>query len=227
MGCGRGRTSGSGGGWERELLEAFQEEVDVVQAVQEAIFLVAVDVEVLAVAGGHVGDGLGGQVHAHLRLRVLRDAGKELLLEGFADDDRQHEAVEEVVAMDVSKGTADDHAHAIAGNGPGGVFARGTAAPVLAGHDDLVNAFAGCRAVGRLVHDEIGHGLPVGIEAEVVHEGIAEEFRVACGAGQVAGRNNQVCVTVVYLDGDAGGLHNRQGGLSPPPLPCREGSNYF
>jgi non-ribosomal peptide synthetase component F len=46
----------------------------------------------------------------------------KLLLEFLAHDDWQHEAVEQIVAVNVGKGTADNHTHAIAGNSPCGML---------------------------------------------------------------------------------------------------------
>lgn len=41
-----------------------------------------------------------------------------------------------------------------------------------------------------------------------MHEGIAEELRVASGAGQVASRDNEVRVAIVDGYGDARGLND-------------------
>ena len=158
-----------------------------------------------AAARGQIRDGLCRQIHAHLCLRLGSNALEELLLEGGRHDDRQHEAVQQVIAVDISKTAADNHAHAVAGNGPCSVFARGAAAPVLACHNNLMNALMGSLAEFFLIHDEIMNRVAAGVVAQVVHEGIAEKLRVARSAGQIAGRDDEVRVAVVDGNGDAGG----------------------
>ena len=63
-------------------------------------------------------------------------------------------------------------------------------------------------AIGWLVHHEILDRLTLSVVTEVVHEGIAEELRVAGGAGQIAGRNDEVRIAIVYLDRQASGLYD-------------------
>ena len=181
-----------------------EQEVDVVIGIHETILLVGVDVEVFAVASGEVGHRLVGHIHLHLCLRIGCDAVEEFLLELLADNDGQHEAVEEVIAMNISERTGDDHSHPVAGNGPCGMFTRGTRTPVLTAHDDFVYTLARCFGILRLVHHEVLHWVAVSIEAKVVHEGIAKELWVTCRARQVAGRNDEVGIAVVNLNRDAG-----------------------
>ena len=64
--------------------------------------------------------------------------------------------------------------------------------------------FARSLAIFGAVHYKVCHGLTLTVVAEVVHEGIAEELGVAGGAGQVAGRNDEVGIAVVNLYGEAG-----------------------
>ena len=63
-------------------------------------------------------------------------------------------------------------------------------------------------AILGAVHDKVGHRMPLGIEAKVVHEGIAKELRVARSAGQIASRDDEVGIAIVYLQGNAGGLYD-------------------
>ena len=63
-------------------------------------------------------------------------------------------------------------------------------------------------AKGRLVHHEILDGFPLCIVAEVVHEGITEELRVACRACQITGWDDEVRIAIVYLDRQACGLYD-------------------
>ena len=158
----------------------------------------------LTVACGKVRHRLIGHIDLHLCLRIGSDAVKEFLLKLLAHDDGKHEAVEEVVAVDVSKGTGDDDTHAIACNGPCSVFTAGTRTPVLTTYDNLMHTFARCLCILRLVHHEICHRITLCIETKVVHEGIAEELGVAGSAGQVTSRNDEVGIAIVNLDRYAG-----------------------
>jgi len=85
------------------LFRVLKQEVDVVERIHQAVLLVAVDVKCLAMASGKVGDGLIRHVDLHFGLRVSGDGVEQLLLELAAHDDGQHEAVEQVVAVDVGK----------------------------------------------------------------------------------------------------------------------------
>ena len=134
----------------------------------------------------------------------LRYGLEEFLLEFTAHNDGQHEAVEQVVAVDVGKGTAYHHTHAITGDSPCCMLAAGARTPVLSAYDDFVHALLGCLAILGFVHHEVCHGVALGIKAEVVHEGIAEELRVARCACQIAGRDYKVCIAVVNLNRKAG-----------------------
>ena len=71
-----------------------------------------------------------------------------------------------------------------------------------------MHTLSGRLAVLGTVHHKIGHRLSLSIEAEVVHEGVTKELRIASGTGQIAGRNDEVCVAVVYPDGNTGGLYD-------------------
>ena len=59
-------------------------------------------------------------------------------------------------------------------------------------------------AVFGAVHHKVCHGTAFGVVAEVVHEGIAKELRVAGGAGQVTGRDDEVGIAVVNLNRNTG-----------------------
>ena len=105
--------------------------------------------------------------------------------------------------MNVGKRIGDDHADAISGYCPSGMFATGARAPVLSTYYYLVYSFARRLRKLRFVHHEISHRLIVSIITEVVHECFAVEFRVACGKSEITRRDNIVCIIVVNLDWDA------------------------
>ena len=96
------------------------------------MFLVAVNLEMLAPSCGLIGDALLGQVYFHLRLRIGLNAVEEFLQKVLADNDRQHKIVEFVVLVDICKETADNHTETIAGNSPSSMFTAGTRTEVLA-----------------------------------------------------------------------------------------------
>ena len=100
-----------------------QEEVDVVERIHQAILLIAIDVECLAVTCGEVCNRLVSHVNAHLSLRISLNSVEQLLLELAAHDDGEHEAVEQVVAVNISKRATDDYAGAIASDSPCGMLA--------------------------------------------------------------------------------------------------------
>lgn len=87
------------------LLLIGEKVVDVIEAIHKAVLLVAVDVELLALARGLVGDGLIGQVDFYLHLGVGLDAVKQLGEETLRDNHGKYEIVELVVLMDVSEET--------------------------------------------------------------------------------------------------------------------------
>ena len=86
-----------------DLGGVLQEEVDVIESIHQAILLVAIDVEGFAVACGEVGDSLVGYINAYLGLRISLYGVEQLLLELAAHNHGEHEAVEQVVAVDVGK----------------------------------------------------------------------------------------------------------------------------
>ena len=102
------------------LILVFKQIVDIVETVDKALFLVAVDFKLLALACSEVGDSLVGQVNLYLHLRVLLNALKEFGEELLAHYHRQHEVVEFVVLVDVGKEAADNHAESITGDCPCG-----------------------------------------------------------------------------------------------------------
>ena len=53
-----------------------------------------------------------------------------------------------------------------------------------------MHTLSGRLAVLGTVHHKIGHRLSLSIKAEVVHEGVTKELRIASGTGQIAGRND-------------------------------------
>ena len=108
------------------LTLVFQEEINIVKGIHQTVFLVAIDFKRLRMASSHIRYRLVGHIHLNLGLWVGKHCLEKFLLELLAHDDRQHEAVEKIVAVNVGKGTADNHTHAIAGNGPCSMLTTGT-----------------------------------------------------------------------------------------------------
>ena len=86
------------------------------------MLLVAVDFEVLALAGSKIGDGLVRKIYLYLCLVILVDALEEFLQEFLAYYYRQYEVVQLVVLVDISEERADDYTEAGACDGPGSVL---------------------------------------------------------------------------------------------------------
>ncbi len=100
-----------------------------------------------------VGDGLGFEVDGDLVRRVRGAAGEEGLHVFFAEADEDDAVLAGVGEEDVGEGGGDDGEEAVLVERPGGVLARGAAAEVLFGDEDL-------RAVvGGVVEDEGRVGL--------------------------------------------------------------------
>ena len=95
-----------------------QQVVDVIETVYQTVFFVGVDVEVLALARGLVGDGLGGQVDFDFCCRIGIDRVEKLGQERFAYDNRKDEVIQLVVFVDVGKEAADNHTESVFGNRP-------------------------------------------------------------------------------------------------------------
>lgn len=110
--------------------------------------------------------------------------------------------------MNVGKAAADNHSDAVTSNSPCGVLATASASPVLASNDNFANSFGGSFAEGILVHDEICHRRSVGCVAKIVHEGVAEELRVACCARKIAGGYDEIGVAIVNLYGKTSALYD-------------------
>ena len=165
------------------------------------MLLVAIDVELLRTASGLVGHRLVGQVDLYFGLRILFDAVEELSQKVLADDDGQHEVVELVVLVDISKERADNDTKAVACNSPGSMLTRGARAEILACHEDAT-------AVGGVVEDEILVHSAVGIVAPVAKQVVAKELLLAGGCLEEASRDNLVGIDVLQRKGNAGGCYN-------------------
>ena len=106
-------------------------------------------------ASCHIHYRLVGHIYLNLGLWVGKHSLKKFLLELLAYDDWQHEAVEQIVAVNVGKGTADNYTHAIAGNGPCCMLTTGAGTPVLTTNNDFVDTLLGFLAILCLVHHEV------------------------------------------------------------------------
>ena len=100
------------------------------------MLLVAVDFEVLALAGSKIGDCLVRKIYLHLCLVIHVDALEEFLQEFLAYYYRQYEVVQFVVLVDISEERADDNTEASACDSPGSVLTGRTSTEVLAGYED-------------------------------------------------------------------------------------------
>src|SRR3954469_143436 len=129
---------------------------DVVEAVQHAVLAVRVDIELHHAAVGPA-DLLLLQVDRQRRVGAALGVVEQFLQILGADLDRQHAVLEAVVVEDVAELGRDHAADAVVHQRPGRVLARGAAAEVVVGDDDLR------LAVGWLVEHEIR------IVAAVVH----------------------------------------------------------
>ena len=155
-----------------------------------------------------VRDGLVGDIHLHLGFRVLLNRLEELLLKLAAHNNGQHEAIQQVVAMDVGKAVAYHHSRSKACNRPSCMLATRARAPVLPAYDDLVDAFAWSLRELRLVHYEVWYWFAFSIIAKVVHECLAIELGVARGEGKITCRDDVIRVVVVNLDRKTSGLYD-------------------
>ena len=83
------------------------QEVNVVETVHQTMFLITIDVKVLAAACGLIGNGLIRQIDGHRRLRIFPDALEQLCEEVLTHLYGQHEIVQLVVLVDVGEEAAD------------------------------------------------------------------------------------------------------------------------
>ena len=86
------------------------------------MLLVAVDFEVLALAGSKIGDCLVRKIYLYLCLMILVDALEEFLQEFLANHNRQYEVIQLVVLVDISEERADNYSEACTCDGPGSVL---------------------------------------------------------------------------------------------------------
>ena len=99
--------------------------------------------------------------------------------------------------MDVGETRRDDHADAVAGDGPGGVFTAGARTEVLPRHKDFP-------AVPGIVEDESGIGGSVAVVTPVAEQVLAEKPLVAGRRLQEAGGYDLVRVHILEGKGHAG-----------------------
>lgn len=81
----------------------FKQIIYVVKRVLEAILLVGAYLETFGTAVGQKGHFLRREVYAKSHCGIGRDRGENLFKEIRTDLDRQHEAVEFIVAVDVGE----------------------------------------------------------------------------------------------------------------------------
>ena len=185
------------------LIRVGEEEIDIVVGIHQAVLLVAVDGELLAMACREIRYGLVWHIHLHFGFRILLDRLEEFLLKLAAHNNGQNEAIQQVIAMDVGKTAAYHHSCSKACNRPSSMLATRARAPVLPAYDDFVDAFAWSLRELRLVHYEVWYWFAFSIIAKVVHECLAIELGVARGEGKITCRDDVIRVVVVNLDRNA------------------------
>ena len=97
------------------------------------------------------------------------------------DLDRQQSVFERVVAEDIGEGGGDDRADAPAGQRPGGMLARGAAAEVIAGQQDLRALVLGLVERQTRVGRAIGQVAPVGETGSCPGRALSVTFRKRAG----------------------------------------------
>lgn len=182
------------------LITVLHEEVDIVETILQTMLLISVYLEMLTLTGSKVCDRLVRQIDTHLRFVVFIDAVEELFEERLRDDNRQYKVVELVVLVDVSEERTDDHAEAIACDGPGSMLTGGAGTEVLAGHQD-----DSILEVGVVEH-EVLLLRAIGVETPVVKEIRAEA--VFLRQFQIAGGDYLVSVHILQRKRDTGGCYD-------------------
>ena len=130
------------------LILILYKEVDIVQAVHQAMFLISVDFEMLALSCRLIGYSLFWQIHFHLCLRVGIDRIEQFFQERLAHHYRKHEVIKLIVFMDIGKEARYHYSKAISGDSPSRMFTTGTTTEVLSGYQYLA-------AVSRVVQYEL------------------------------------------------------------------------
>ena len=110
------------------------QEIDVIQAIHQAMFLVGIDFESLTFACCLVNDCLFRQVHHYLRFRIGGNGIKQFFQERFAHHYRQYEIIQFIILVNICKETADYHAETIICNGPCCMLAATARTEVLSGY---------------------------------------------------------------------------------------------
>src|SRR6266852_9952 len=124
-------------------------EPDVVEAVEQAVLAVRVDLE-LDHAAVRTADFLLREIDAERRIGAAVGVVEQFLQILRRDLDRQHAVLEAVVVEDVAERGRDHAADAEIHERPRRVLARGAAAEIVARDQDLR------LAIGRLVEHEVG-----------------------------------------------------------------------
>ena len=170
------------------LLFVFHQEIDVVQATHQAVFLVGIDFKMFTLTRRQIGDGLVGQVHFDLRLMVVFNALEQLLKERFGHDDGQNEIVQFVVLVYVGEERADNHPETGTGNGPCSMLAGRARAEVLSRNQYDAR-------IGGVVHHETLVRLSIRVIPPIPKQVVSHPLLVGCL--QEAGRYNLVGVDVL------------------------------
>jgi hypothetical protein len=160
-------------GFHRSRLEAVDRvlllhgETDIVEAVEQAMLAERIDVE-LDRSAVRSADLLFGKIDGDRRIRAAVRVVEELLEILGRHHDRQDPVLEAVVVENVGEACRDHAANAEIEEGPGCVLARGAAAEIVAGDQNLGIA------IGRLVEDEIRVLAAVVVVAHLREQALAE-----------------------------------------------------
>lgn len=108
------------------LVSIGQEEINIIIGIHQTVLLIGIDLKMLYASRLLILYRLVGNIHGNQRIAILGNALEQLQLELTADNHGQHEAVQQVIPMNIRETVTDNHPYAIAGNGPCSVLTTGT-----------------------------------------------------------------------------------------------------
>src|SRR4051812_36755152 len=179
-----------------DLVGVAQAQADLVEAVQQAVLVERVDVEVEAFRAIGGRDRLLSQIHSQFETGKRSGIVEELLDLGLGQGDRQEAVLQRIVLEDLPERGCDHGAETVVAQRPGRVLARGADAKILAREQDLRTL------VARLVEHEPWVLAPRG-EAGVAEAGALDRLQVPLW-------NDLVGVDVRAVERNNDGLHDAE-----------------
>jgi len=176
-----------------------QQVAQVIQALNQALFAVGVDVKIKLLTIGQ-GDSLRGQVDEDARFRGFLCQRQQHVHRGFGQGDGQQAIFEGVVVENIGKRGTNDRTEAVVGQGPNRMLTAGAAAKILARDEDLR-----IRVVGLIQH-EIRVGAAVR-QIAPSREQARAHARFGDG-GQKSGGNNLIGVHIFRPQRDGSGIED-------------------